>query len=178
MNARIGMLFLLILMGSNGGCGGFGDQRAAEEGAVNRQQKLYLQNQPIPAYDYSLERGRAIELYNARMRAAQTWTVWRGQTGEIEGDCPSSGYPIPYGVQLTSPDVNGYQGSTLSQAEPNGLFTNGITSEATWVFCIVNGGITPMYVETKVTVYPYPVRVDYETNRVTRDGDVAVKLTK
>lgn len=174
MNARLIPLLCIPLM-ANEPCGG---QRAEERMTVDRQQALYLKSQPIPTYDYSLERGRAIELYNARMRASQTWSVWRSQTGMVEDDCPSSGYPIPYGVQLTSPDVQGTAGATLSQAEPNGLFTNGITSEATWVLCIVDGAISPMYVETKVTTYPYPVTVDYETGRVTRNGDVTVTLTK
>lgn len=156
-------------------------QRDVEANTVDRQQKMYLDNQPIPSYDYSLERGRAIELYNARMHATQTWSVWRSQTGLIEGDCPSSGYPLPYGVQLTSPDaaLTAYPNDpVVSQAEPNGLFTNGITSNGTWVFCVTSGDISPVYVEAFVTVYPYPVRVDYSTDRVVRDGPVSVKLSK
>lgn len=160
-------------------------QQTQERQSVDRQQKVYMTGQPIPTFDFSLERARIIELYNARMHATQTWTVWRSMTGMIEGDCPSSGYPLPYGVQLTSPESDQFVGSsgsghysTLPQAEPNGLFTNGITSEATWVPCIVDGAISPMYVETKVTTYPYPVRVDYETGRVKRDGAATVTLSK
>ena len=32
------------------------------------------------------------------------------------------------------------------------------------------GALMPVYVEAKVTVYPYPVAVDYATNRVTPTG--------
>lgn len=177
--ALIGSLFVLgvpVLMGAeNDGCG---SQRDAEKATVDHQQSVYLTAQPVPTYDFSLERARIIELYNARMHAAQTWSVWRSMTGMIEGDCPSSGYPLPYGVQLTAPEVYLTQGATGPQAEPNGLFTNGITSEATWVPCLVDGQIAPMYVETKVTAYPYPVKVDYATGRVTRDGAVSVTLSK
>lgn len=169
-------IFLPLLMGAESeGCG---NQRDQEKAAVDRQQSLYLTAQPVPTFDYSLERDRITGLYQARMNAAQTWSVWRSQTGMIEGDCPSSGYPLPYGVQLTAPEVYSMNGATVPQAEPNGLFTNGITSEATWVFCITDGAISPVYVETKVTVYPFPVTVDYNTNRIVKSGDTTVKLNK
>ena len=177
--ALIGSMLILglpMLMGAEAeGCN---SQRDVEKATVDRQQSVYLNSQPVPAYDFSLERARIIELYNARMHATQTWSVWRSMTGMIEGDCPSSGYPLPYGVQLTAPEVYLQQGGVGPQAEPNGLFTNGITSEATWIPCIVDGAISPMYVETKVTTYPYPVRVDYETGRVERDGASTVTLSK
>ena len=155
--------------------------RSIEKATVDRQQEIYGVAQPVPTFDSSLERERIIGLYRARMSAAQTWSVWRSQTGMVEGDCPSSGYPLPYGVQLTAPEVIDYRqnGSvTVPQAEPNGLFTNGITSNGTWVFCITGGSITPVYVEDFVTVYPYPVFVDYDTNRVVVDGAPTVKLGK
>lgn len=168
-------LFLPLLMGADDGCNG---QRDQEQATVDRQQQVYLRAQPIPTFDYSLERDRITQLYQARMDAAQTWSVWRSQTGMIEGDCASSGYPLPYGVQLTAPEVHSYNGATVPQAEPNGLFTNGITSNGTWVFCIVDGVITPVYVEDFVTVYPYPVEVDYDLNRVSKAGTATVTLKK
>lgn len=39
-------------------------------------------------------------------------------------------------------------------------------------------GTTMIYVETKVTVYPGPVRVDYEKNRVVRSGAANVLIRK
>lgn len=158
-------------------------QRSKEKQVVDRQQDVYLVGQPVPTFDYSLERDRVIGLYRARMDAAQTWAVWRSQTGVIEDSCPSSGYPIPFGAQLTSPEVIAWasaQGGTgvLPQAEPNGLFTNDVTTSATWVFCVTDGSITPVYVEGMVTVYPYPVTIDLETNRVIRFGVPTVTLKK
>lgn len=146
--------------------------RQSEEMTVDRQQEIYSKASPIPMFDFSLERERVIQLYQARMDAVQTWSVWRSNTGMIEGDCPSSGYPIPYGTQLSSPEVSNYYGSqaggiALPQAEPNGLFTNGVTTNATWVFCVVDGAIVPAYVEGLVTAYAMPMNVDYTTNRVT-----------
>ena len=40
------------------------------------------------------------------------------------------------------------------------------------------GEIEPVYVESKVTVYPGPVKVDYEHNRVTRSGAATVMIPK
>ncbi len=166
-------LFLIPFLGAadNGGCGG--TPADAERNQVNDQQRIYAADQPVPKYDYSLERDRVIGLYNARMAAAQTWSVWRSGTGVIEDWCPSSGYPLPYGVQLTAAEAWEGGGVVLPQAEPNGLFTNDLATEGTWVFCVVDGAISPVYVEDKVSVYPYEIKVDLDTNRVTRSGAAA-----
>ena len=38
------------------------------------------------------------------------------------------------------------------------------------------GNIEPIYIESKVTVYPYPVKVDYDKNRVTKAGKSSVNI--
>jgi len=101
----------------------------------------------------------------------------------IEGDTPSIGFGIPYDTSLTNPlqltsrrlDVagSGYRriDGTVEQQEPNGIYASKNTS-ATWVLstdCPGNS-LAPIYVEQKVTVYPYPVKVNYATGRVTRAG--------
>jgi hypothetical protein len=158
---------------------------------VLAQQSQYEKGQPIPVFDWSLERHLVIELYKVRNQKAATHSVWRSDRGIIEGDCPSYGYGIPYDTSLTNPlaatdiDTQGeehaYQGGALAsieQAEPNGIFASKNTA-ATWVMCLGQGGnIEPVYVETKVTVYPGPVKVDYETNRVTRSGAATVLISK
>jgi hypothetical protein len=160
-------------------------QKDAE--AVNRQQEQYAKSQPIPAYDYSLERDLLIQLYDVRNHKVATHSVWRSDLGTIEGDCPSMGYGLPYDTSLTNPltglgfDTND-QGSiedsviAVGQPEPNGIFASTNTA-ATWVFCVNAGGvIEPHYVETKVTVYPGPVSIDYDKNRVLRSGEATVTL--
>ena len=156
---------------------------------VNNQQEQYTKVQPVPFYDWSLERDLVIQLYNMRNVRAVTHSVWRSNTGVVEGDCPSIGFGIPYDTSLTNPlvatsqDVEGhnhtYQGGALTsveQPEPNGIFASKNTS-ATWVMCAGKAGqIEPIYVETKVTVYPYPVTVDYKTNRVTKSGSATVTI--
>lgn len=157
---------------------------------VQAQQSQYEKGQPIPAYDWSLERHLVIELYNVRNKKVATHSVWRSDHGVIEGDCPSYGYGIPYDTSLTNPltpIVHGFDAyggvwqeasQVVEQAEPNGIFASKNTS-ATWVMCLSDGGaIEPVYVETKVTVYPGPVKVDYENNRVTRSGAATVLINK
>lgn len=152
---------------------------------VAQQQSQYAIGQPIPAFDWSLERHLVIELYKVRNQKAATHSVWRSDRGMIEGDCPSYGYGIPYDTSLTNPlmstdeDQDGYDQralTTIEQAEPNGIFASKNTA-ATWVMCLgESGNIEPIYVETKVTVYPGPVIVDYDKNRVTRSGAATVMI--
>lgn len=148
--------------------------------AVQRQQAQYLVAQPVPAYDWSLERDLVIQLYNIRNLRAVTHSVWRSDRGLIEGDCASLGFGIPYDTSLTNPLMmaHGYQSVTsIGQAEPNGVYASTNTA-ATWVMCAGKAGqIEPVYIETKVTVFPYPVSVDYATNLVTKAGEATVTIS-
>ena len=146
---------------------------------VRAQQAQYGAAQPVPMYDWSLERHLVIELNNARNMRAVTHSVWRSNTGMIEGDCASIGFGIPYDTSLTNPlklASNAYGATGIEQAEPNGVFASKNTS-ATWVMCAgKTGSINPIYVESKVTTYPYPVSVDYSSNRVTKSGDSSIAI--
>lgn len=161
-----------------------------EAEATERQRSQYAASQPLPMYDWSLERDMVIQLYNARNQKAVTHSVWRSDLGTIEGDCASIGFGIPYDTSLTNPLVQeqkymptrsrGYNvlHGVVEQPEPNGIFASKNT-QATWVMCAGDvGQIEPIYVETKVTAYPYPVKVDYEKNRVTKSGKASVTITR
>lgn len=157
-------------------------QTTKDRRSVERQQSQYSKAQPVPAYDWSLERDLVIQLYNIRNMKALTHSVWRSDRGLIEGDCPSIGFGIPYDTSLTNPlkgiHVASQGGVTaVEQAEPNGIFASKNTS-ATWVMCAGDKGIIePVYVETKVTVYPYPVVANYNTNQVKKAGTASVTIT-
>lgn len=162
------------------GCDMTPSQSKKTSQAVARQQSQYNTAQPIPVFDWSLERDLVTQLYNIRNMRALTHSVWRSDLGSIEGDCASIGFGIPYDTSLTNPLVAaGNRGTALTsieQAEPNGIFASKNTS-ATWIMCAgETGTIEPMYVETKVTVYPYPVKVDYGKNRVVKAGKASVTL--
>lgn len=166
------------------------NSREAE--AVSRQQSQYEKSQPVPPFDYSLERELVIQLYRIRNENVLTHSVWRSDYGMVQGDCKSMGYGLPYDVSLTNPlvatdidqdgdehdDVNGHALTSIEQPEPNGIFASKNTN-ATWVMCIgPSGDIEPVYVEAKVNVYPYNLEVNYANNRVIRKGKAHVTISK
>ena len=189
MRKIIAFIVLLVMMFGLIGCDipESNKQQAQESKMVNQQQKQYSARQPIPSFEWSLERHLVIELYKMRNRKVATHTVWRSDMGVIEGDCTSMGFSIPYDTSLTNPimattvyqdgddRINGAM-TSIEQPEPNGLFSSKNTS-ATWVLCTdPQGNINPVYVESHVTSYPYPVKVDYETNRVIKAGSSSVTI--
>ena len=178
MKKLIGIALITILALS--GCNNQ-DQDAKDKKQARAQQSQYAKSQPVPGYDWSLERHMIIELYNARNTKAATHSVWRSDLGTIEGDCSSIGFGIPYDTSLTNPlkTVSSYRDSSvIEQTEPNGIFASKNTA-ATWVMCAGEyGAMEPIYVETKVTVYPYPVKVNYTTNRVIKAGKATVVINQ
>lgn len=180
INLLIGLIAISLVA-----CEVSDSQEAKDSKIVDAQQAQYAKGQPVPAFDWSLERDLVIKLYNIRNQRVATHSVWRSDYGTVEGDCPSIGYGIPYDVSLTNPlkatseDEDGADRASLTsigQPEPNGVFASENTS-ATWVMCVgENGLLEPHYVETKVTVYPGPVKVDYENNRVHRSGKAAASI--
>ncbi len=156
-------------------------QEAKDRDAVQSQQSQYAKGQPVPAYNWSLERDLLIKLYNLRNQKVSTHSVWRSDYGMVEGECTSMGYGMPYDTSLTNPlqvaRMSMKEGVTsIGQAEPNGIFASTNTA-ATWVMCLSpSGTIEPHYVESKVTVYPYSVEVDYVTNRVVKSGEATAIL--
>ena len=183
------VLILLVSILALVGCNNRSNTESKTAQAVQAQQAQYLISQPVPSFPWSLERDMMIQLYGIRNLRAVTHSVWRSDLGTVEGDCPSIGFGIPYDTSLTNPlvatDINSRGDSeasltSIEQPEPNGVFASKNTA-ATWVMCAGdNGNLDPIYVETKVTAYPYPVTVDYETNRVIKAGKstVTIKMTK
>lgn len=179
------LLLAILTLFSFFGCDAIKSTESKVVAKVAQQQSQYAIGQPIPAFDWSLERDLVIKLYKVRNQKAATHSVWRSDRGMIEGDCPSYGYGIPYDTSLTNPlmstdeDQDGYDQTaltTIEQAEPNGIFASKNTA-ATWVMCLGEAGsLEPVYVETKVTVYPGPVIVDYDKNRVSRSGAATVLI--
>lgn len=158
-------LVAFVSMGATGGC----DQEDRDKQLVDTQQAHLRKIHPLPYFDYSRELEIYKQIYEARNQQIATYAVWRSDYGMIEGSCPCLGFPIPYDVQMTNPlRRDGSTGAVIEQAEPNGLFSSKNTA-ATWVPCInEKGEISPVYVESKVTSYPYAVEVDLDKNRVTK----------
>ncbi len=136
-----------------------------ERAVVNRQQDLYVANQPAPIFDWSLERHLLTELYKARNNAVATYSYVRNQyTGKILSSCPSIGFPISAATQLTNPSMTDRHGSqydggnvVLPQPEPNGLFSPA-ESRGTYVMCLnKDGKVEPRYYEEDVEAFVTPM---------------------
>ena len=81
------------------------------------------------------------------------WYTKNDMSGKwvYQGTCV--GYGIPYGASITNPEQRVYSGLTLPLAEPNGLYTNGLSTSATWILTTdAKGNIMPTYVESEITI--------------------------
>jgi hypothetical protein len=156
----IGVAVTLLLVGCGGVIAGVDDDISE---IVGKQNRTYFDNQPIPLYDYSAQRDVVTQIYNITTpNLVDTWTVFYSM-GVPTDVCKSRGYPIPFGVSLTSPEYekdSSAEGSvTLPQPEPNGLYTNGVTTDASWVLCDFGYGSEVVYAEQTVQSYAHPVSI-------------------
>lgn len=89
------------------------------------------------------------------------WYIKNDMTNKFVYMGTCVGYGIPYGASITAPESVQYIGGGYEQsplAEPNGLYTNGVTSSATWILSTDrNGDIAPIYVESNITVSPFKI---------------------
>lgn len=172
-------IFGLILLSLSLIACGPPSQETLDRVAGDEQQKQFAAAQPVPVFNWSFERQLLIELYNLRNIKAVTHSVWRSNTGVVLGDCPSMGFGIPYDTSMTNPlqktDTT-HQSAVVEKAEPNGIFASKNTA-ATWVMCVTPAGlIDPLYIEDKVSAFPYRVSVNYATNRVKKVGKSNVQI--
>lgn len=176
-HARIFLFVFVVLALALAGCATPAD--SAERVSVEQQQKQYVLSQPVPQFDWSLERHEMIELYRARNNAVSTYSVVYSQyRGVITFACPSIGYPIPGGTQLTNPEKGVGTYYPLPQAEPNGLYSPG-TSAGTYVMCVnEDGTISPVYIEENVMTFAYPVTTDEDGRLVPQEGAIpSIKIS-
>jgi hypothetical protein len=116
----------------------------------------------MPAIKNFRERRTLKMIYELRdQEGLSTYTyVMAEQTGQPVFLCNSVGYAISDATGYTNPDkvmMNGQYGfGTMTQAEPNGLFTPDV-SDANWVLCIDPAGKKPLpvFVSSKIIVSAY-----------------------
>ena len=113
----------------------------------------------LPELSNYYERAQLKEIYELRddPNLICYWYVKNDMTGKLVYMGRCVGYGIPYSASLTAPNVPDYSSyednANLCQAEPNGIYTNGVTSSATWILTVnEEGDITPSYVEFEITV--------------------------
>ena len=95
-------LLLLIAVGTSA-CSTTANSNEAAK--VNAQQDIYVNNQPAPTFDWSLERHVMVELYKARNNAVQTYSYIRNFQGQVVFSCKSIGFPLPANDQLTNQEA-------------------------------------------------------------------------
>ena len=98
---------------------------------------------------------RILELRDRAKFVTYTYVMVPG-TGERKFLCKSFGYGIPYATQYTNPEKYEYSGTTIPQADPNGLYSPA-SADATWVLCVNPSGGEPavVYEENRITVSPF-----------------------
>jgi hypothetical protein len=151
---------------------------ATEQGSVNAQQSQYNKVQPIPFYDYSLQRQALIDIYNSKNLNQQTWDVVTSYSGKFLFQCEAVGWPIPADSQLSNPSqvvVGSGAGSStyaygvVGQAEPDGIYTG--QTQGTYILCArPDGKVAPVYTENNVQMFPFPVTVDPTTGEIKDSG--------
>ncbi len=177
---------LLFVVGFDD-CDGQKESDKKESTDVERQQKVFVDNQPPPFFEWSLERYMFSSIYEARNKAVATYSYVQNQyTGKIMHQCASIGFPIPANAQLTNPTKSEYRSASaiavLDQAEPNGLYTSPST-KGTYVPCVnKDGKVVPWYSEPDVQTFLVPQK---EVNGELIDVDgaepsltITPKLTK
>jgi hypothetical protein len=145
------------------GCNFYENTDSREQVQVHTQQDQYARTQPVPYFEWSLQRDLYSEIYKLKNEAVATWSyVWDQYRGKISFECASVGFPIPGGTELTNPyqvtyGQNGGSG-VVSQAEPDGLFAPDV-SEGTYVLCTNDdGSVSPVYLEERVRAYFQPMQ--------------------
>lgn len=144
----IGVLMASMLTGC--------DSTSSQENTYTEQTKSQiLDMHGMPNISNGYEYAQLKDIYELRddPNLICYWYTKNDMSGKwvYQGTC--IGYGIPYGASITSPEQYAYNGATLPLAEPNGLYTNGVTSSATWVLTTdKDGNITPIYVESEITV--------------------------
>jgi hypothetical protein len=156
----IALLCLPILLGAGGGCESSDTKQRWE------QEKLLQEGSAqsgMPAIKNFRERKILKQILELRDQdGLLTYTyLWNEINGKLVFLGESIGYGIPYATQYTNPVKDVGPGGPINQADPNGLFSPA-AAEGTWILLKnPNGGdVRPVYVEPRVIVSPFPLKVD------------------
>lgn len=128
----------------------------------NREQENILQEATaqtgMPAIKNFRERKLLKQILELRdQEGVLTYTyIVAEQTGKLVFLGETIGYGIPAATQYTNPQKYVNQGTTLPQADPNGLFSPE-SAEGTWIMLKDPKGkeVRPVYVEPRIIVSPF-----------------------
>jgi len=176
-------LLLVLLASACGAAPSTSQQTIINE---HNQQDLCVaaiqRNQPVPDLGgYSFQRQMVIQYYLAQNKVVSTWTYTFLYNGTLVEICPSRGYPIAGGTELTNPlqiDPNRVCCGVIGYPESNSLYPPP-TSAGTIVTCVnPDGSVSPEYWEPDVFAKPYRIKADKILERVAgNDGKSSISVT-
>lgn len=124
-----------------GACSSDSSGKQSETQQQDAISKSLINNQPLPAFNWSQKRQNLIEIETAQAQGVQTTTFFFNQgVQDPINSCPSIGAPIPTTDQLSNPTKIEHHGETgggnvtTNQMEPNGVYTG--DSSGTYVMCV------------------------------------------
>jgi len=161
-------------------CDGSGSGDKQEKKFTARSQKHFDEAQPPHAYDASQARNNLLAAQDAMAEGADTWTVQTVPNVGITFQCPSVGFPIPFGSQITNPvKVDATNDLTTPQQEPYGIYPPADVA-ATYANCVLpNGQIGIFYSEPDLTTFGFDVKCDDKGHCTIPPGSqTKVKVTK
>jgi hypothetical protein len=156
MKPFIALASIALLSVTLVGCEEYGDSDDKQRAQQERILKEGTAQTGMPAIKNFRERKllkQIIEMRDQDGLVTYTYTVPE-TTGRPVFLCNSIGYAIPAATQYTNPEKYEYTGTTLPQAEPNGLYSPS-SAEGSWVMCTDpngSGKTGPMYIEPRVIV--------------------------
>jgi len=160
------------------------DESQKEEfDATKRQEDQYSAAQPVHEYDVSQARENLLAAQDAMAYGADTWTVQYVEGVGVTFECPSVGFPIPFGTNLTTPEkIVRYAGTdyVMDQMEPYGLYPPSDV-DATYANCVLpDGSIGIFYSEPLLTSFGFDVEWNEETGRyeIPADAEAEVAATR
>lgn len=155
---KIAMLVITVcVMGCLSGCVSESEETQYTDELKSQISDMYGYPNVTTFFEYS----QLKEIYELRDNPDLVcyWYTYNQMTGlwVYQGEC--IGYGIPYGASITAPEsyqrINGVGWESLPLAEPNGLYTDGLSTSATWILSIGSDGeIKPRYVEQEIMVSP------------------------
>jgi hypothetical protein len=168
--ALLALLVMCLIVVPLVGCGEDTSATTQQAKVVAKQDSIYDKGQPVPIFNWSLQRDLWIQFYRSQNDAAGTYSAIVSDYGKPLFITQSIGYPIPMDTQLTNPlKLSTLWSSTINdksshaidgvlmQSEPNGLYTSPNTNATIIMTTDGEGMIAPVYSESKVLAFPFPV---------------------
>jgi len=122
-----------------------------------------VQSVGMPGIVNFAEKRMLKEILELRDQNITTITYVVDMNNNLRKLCDSVGFGIPYATQYTNPQKavgdNYHVLTTIAQADPNGLYSPA-AADGTWVLCLnpETKKPTPLYVEPRVIVSPFPLK--------------------